>query len=296
MAAMSKLIIEVRMNEYAGRNENRHVPWTPQEIAAVATDCREAGAAIAHFHPRTAEGGIDFNYETYRDIVTRIKAQSDVLVHPTIGAFERAASAEDRLANIVQLAKDGLRPDFSPLDMGSSNADVLDLKTGRFESLSGVYVNTNETLKYFAETLRGIGVKPYLVIWNLTMLRPVEIFHRMGVLDGPLFLSFGLSPVALSLHPPTLQGLQTYLNFLPKGVRSEWSVTLYGGSLLTLAGAIISSGGHIAIGLGDYAYPELGQLTNADLIRRIALIAKECGREIATPDEAREILGVAKVR
>ena len=91
-------------------------------------------------------------------------------------------------------------------------------------------------------------------------------------------------------HPATLKGLQAHLDFLPPGKRVEWTAMTYGGNLFGLAAAIISQGGHISIGLGDYPYNELGMPTNADLIRRIVAIARECGREIATPAEAWQTL------
>ena len=86
--------------------------------------------------------------------------------------------------------------------------------------------------------------------------------------------------------------LQAHLDFLPPGKRVEWTAMSYGGNLFGLAAAIISQGGHISIGLGDHPYNELGMPTNADLIRRIVSIAKECGREIALTLAMREIRGL----
>jgi len=73
----------------------------------------------------------------------------------------------------------------------------------------------------------------------------------------------------------------------------HWSATCVGGNLLPMVGATLERGGHIAIGLGDYPYSELGTPHNADLVERIAEMARESGREIATPSEARKILGLS---
>ncbi len=73
-----------------------------------------------------------------------------------------------------------------------------------------------------------------------------------------------------------------------------WTVANYGGNLLALAGAVVAMGGHIAIGIGDYTYPELGHPTNADLVRRIVAIARDVGREVATPEEAKRLLAIAR--
>ena len=89
-----------------------------------------------------------------------------------------------------------------------------------------------------------------------------------------------------------MTGLQAHLDFLPADKRIVWTVVNYGGNLLALAGAIIAMGGHISIGIGDYPYPELGQPRNADLVRRVVQIARDVGREVATPEEGKRILGI----
>ena len=288
-----KLIIEARLNEYEMRDRNGNVPWTAEEIAQDAAACREAGASIVHFHARAPDGAPAFGYETYREAIEAIRAASDVLIHPTIGGPERAATAEERLAHVVQLAETGFRPDFAPLDMGTSNVDMFDEAAGRFLSQDRVYSNTTATLRYFAETLRALGIKPSLEIWSIPMMRLAQAFHRIGLLDEPLFLSLNLIEGGLiTAHPGTAKGLRAHLDFLPERARHEWLVTFNGGNMLPLAGVIIAEGGHIATGIGDYAYPELGRPTNAEVVRRIALLATDAGRSLATPAEARQMLGL----
>jgi uncharacterized protein (DUF849 family) len=296
MAAMAKkkLIIETRLNEYEMRDRNRNVPWTAEEIARDATACREAGASIVHFHARTPDGAPAFGYEAYRDAIRAIRAGSDILIHPTLGGPERSASAADRLAHVLRVAETGFRPDIAPMDMGTSNVDRFDDAAGRFVTQDNVYLNTTETLRYFAETLRSLGIKPSLEIWSIPMMRLARAFHRLGLLDEPLMLSLNLIEGGLiTAHPGTAKGLRAHLDFLPEDIASEWFVTFFGGNMLPLAGMIIAEGGHIATGIGDYPYPELGQPTNVDITRRIARIAADAGREVATPAEAREMLGLA---
>jgi 3-keto-5-aminohexanoate cleavage enzyme len=93
-----------------------------------------------------------------------------------------------------------------------------------------------------------------------------------------------------------LKGLQAHLDFLPKDKDVEWTVVNFGGNLFALAGAIIQLGGHISIGLGDYTYNEIGMPTNAELVSRIAQMARDLGREVATPEEAKAILGMTGSR
>src|SRR5579872_4536999 len=130
--AQKKLIIEMRLNEYEMRDRNRNVPWTADELARDAAACREAGASIVHFHARTADGAPAFDYESYRDVIQAIRASCDVLIHPTLGGPAHNASASDRLAHVVRLAESNVRPDFVPMDMGTSNVDIFDEAAGRF--------------------------------------------------------------------------------------------------------------------------------------------------------------------
>lgn len=289
-----KLIIEARLNEYEMRDRNPNVPWTAEELARDATACREAGASIVHFHARRPDGTPAFDYESYRDVIAAIRATSDVLIHPTLGGPAHNASAAERLSHVVRLAESGTRPDVAPMDMGTSNVDIFDEAAGRFVTSDSVYFNTTETLQYFAEQLRGLGIKPSLEIWSIPMMRLAKIFVRLGLLDEPLLLSLNLIEGGLiTAHPGTAKGLRAHLDFLPEEAAHEWLVTFFGGNLLNLAGMIIAEGGHIATGIGDYPYPELGQPTNADVVRRVAQIAADAGRELATPAEARAMLGVA---
>lgn len=288
---MKKFIIEARINEYAMRDGNRHVPWMPEEIARAAAECRDAGASIVHFHSRRDDGSPEFGYESYRETIGRIRERCDILINPTLGAFDRQATAEGRLAHILRLAGEGLGPDFAPMDMGSTNADRIDAETGWFKTEERVYTNTIATLKYFAGSLRAAGVKPQLVNWNLPMLRMSNAFIQAGLIESPAYLYLGMSTASLAHHPLTPEGLAAFLPSLPAGTH-EWTVASTGGSLLPFMEQIAGSGGHISLGLGDHPYRELGEPTNAELVRQVALIGRELGREAATPSDVRAMLQI----
>ena len=216
------------------------------------------------------------------------------MIHTTLGGPDRIATAEDRVAHVIRLAESGFRPDFAPLDMGTTNTDAFDRETGSFRSDESIYTNTTRTLRYFAETLSRLGIKPNMQIWNIPMLRWAEAFHEAGLVAAPLLLNLSLSQGGfIATHPATLKGLRAYLDFLPANVPCEWTVTLGGGSILPMAAAIIAQGGHLCIGLGDYHFRELGQPTNAELVERLAAIAAEVGRELATPAETKAMLALA---
>jgi uncharacterized protein (DUF849 family) len=215
------------------------------------------------------------------------------LTHTTLGGPDRIASAEDRVAHIIELSEAGFRPDFAPLDMGTTNTDAFNLETREFLSDENTYVNTTRTLRHFAETLNRLGIKPNMQIWNIPMMRWAGAFHSAGLVSGPLLLNLGLSDGGfMATHPATLKGLRAYLDFLPGSVPCEWTATVGGASILPLAAAIIAEGGHLAIGLGDYHFSELGEPTNAELVQRLAAIAAEVGRELATPAETKAMLAL----
>ncbi|MGH7960793.1 MAG: 3-keto-5-aminohexanoate cleavage protein [Candidatus Binatia bacterium] len=290
-----KIIIEVRINEYALRNTNPNIPYSPDEIATQALDCWREGASIIHYHARDPQTGApSSDAKLYAETVRRIKAKSDLITMPTLGAWW-LPSPEARIAHIVEMAKDPMtKPEFGPIDMASSNVDTYDPQAKRFKTTETVYVNTTKTWQYFAETMKSVGVKPIQALWNVSSVRHTQAFAEMGIFAEPLYCEIVLTEDwLLTGHPGTIKGMQAFLDFIPITPNWQWSVMCVGGNLFAVAAAAMERGGHIAIGLGDYAYPELELPTNARLVSRVAQLARSMGREIATPEEARKMLGVA---
>ena len=288
---MKKLIIEVRMNETARKDANPNVPYTPDEIVAEALACAEAGAAIVHFHGRDADGNETSDPEVYRQIVSGIREKSDVLIHPTLGQFFGGAGPDERMAHIKALAEMGLAPDMAPLDTGSNNIDMFDWQAGEFVGDGAVYVNTGANLRYMAGRMREWGIRPQLCSWSIPNLRLAGAFLAAGLVPAPAFVTLVLSGErGIMGHPATEAGLRAYLDNMPDEAM-EWSVLCGGREIFDLLPAILREGGHVSAGLGDTTYASLGQPTNADVVRAIAAMAREHGREVATPEEARMMLG-----
>jgi uncharacterized protein (DUF849 family) len=292
---VDKLIIEVRVNEYAMRDGNPNVPWTAEEIARDAGEIREAGASILHFHARQPDGSPAHGYDAYAETIRGIRQASDLLVHPTLGQIT-VQGAEARVAHILRLVQDpALRPELASMDIGSTNIDVYDPVAKRFVTTNKSYVNTTETLIFFAKTFRAAGIRPALACWTIPFLRYAEAFLDMGLLEEPAYLLLVHTDRSiLGGHPPTPAGLRAFLDFLPRNKRVHWTVNAKPGNLFPLAAQAIRQGGHVAIGIGDNPYGELGAPRNAELVRRVVELAKACGREIATPDEARAMLGIPR--
>jgi 3-keto-5-aminohexanoate cleavage enzyme len=291
---MEKLIIEVRINEYASRKRNPNVPFSPEEICDEALRCWRQGASIIHYHARDPlSGSPSSKTEHYADTARRIHDKSDLIIMPTLGAWT-LPSPEARMSHIVEMASEATSiPDFAPIDMTTSNVDSYDSRNRRFVTEDVVYMNSTKTLRYFAETIRACGVRPYVALWNVSSIRVTAAFVELGLLPQPLYGGIVLSEDGLLAgNPATVRGLEAMVDFIPSAFQLHWSVMCVGGNLFPVVGATVERGGHIAIGLGDYHYPELGTPRNADLVERIAQLAREMGREIASPSETRTTLGL----
>ena len=294
---MDKLIIMARINEYEMRDSNPHVPWTLAEITADAKACREAGAAIVHFHPRKPDGAPEPDPRVCGKIIRSIRDVTDVLVYPTLGVLTRELPILQRLQPVLDLAASpATRPDIVPLCLSSPNWDFYDADRRALRGTDHIYLNPTDELIASIETLRTTGVGLECVSWEIGATRRIAALRDAGILPAPIMVAFHLtSGGMLAGHPGTVEGIETHLAFLPDRGPYRWAVMNLHGSMLPLAETVIRSGGHVQLGIGDYHYRELGAPTNADLVREVVRLAHTCGREVATPQEARHILGLSSI-
>lgn len=290
-----KIIIEVRVNELAPRNENSNVPFLPSEIIRDAKACNDQGAAILHYHGRTADGAPDHSPDFYMETNAGVRDLCPILIHPTLGYVANDTDAKGRFAAIEQMMRNSkTAPDFAPMDVGSVNVDWWNPDQNRYDTDTLIYKNSTETLMYFADRIKQYGLKQYLVSWNISFTRQIEAFMKMGVIPEPAYICFCLTDgIMLAGHPGTPEGLDAHTTFLPKDRKVVWTVVNYKGDLFLLTEKIIRAGGHISIGLGDYPYAEYGQPTNADIIAKVVSQARSLGREPASVEETREILDMS---
>ena len=289
---MKKMIIEARVNEYAMRDHNPHVPWSPDEIAESAARCREAGASIVHFHARKPDGSPEHSVEAYAEIIRKIRAKSDILVHPTLGWFSNDLDPAGRSRCVTTLAEDpATRPDFAPIDTGSTNLEMY--ANGEFQHADRVYTNRTDTLITHAREFSAAGIKPVMVTWSVGFTRRALAFMEMGLVAEPAYFLLNMTDGAfITGHPGTEDGLDAHLRFLPQNRRIEWSSNVVGGDLLKLTRMSAERGGHIAPGIGDYPYVELGCPANEVVIALAVKEARAAGRENASPADVREMLAM----
>lgn len=288
------LVVEARLNEWASRERNPHVPWSPHEIARDAEACWRAGASIVHFHVRREDGSPSHDPELYAKAIRLIRERCDVLIHPTIAGVV-TPGADERLAPLRALAADpATRPDLVPMDMGSTNLDVFDATARRFRTLDKVYANSIRTLQRTAEVVHAHAMTPLLVAWTVPCLRTIDAFIEAGTLREPALVSIALTEGGiLGGHPGTVEGLDSMLRFLPARRAIVWSVLCREGDVLEVASHAIGLGGHVAIGLGDHPYVELGAPTNAELVERVVALGARSGRPAATVAQTRGLLRMA---
>jgi 3-keto-5-aminohexanoate cleavage enzyme len=286
---MAKVIIEAAINGNAMKKLNPHIAYSPEEIANDAIATCKAGAAIIHFHvrdPQTGKWVQDVPY--YAEVYRRSRAASKALLWPT---FPVEGDGAKRFSHFIELSKDpATKPDLGAGDMGSVNLVGYNPRTKKIHDESAIYCNSYETIRYFLEHSRELGLRTTLQIFDASFLRAALIFLEQGVLTEPLLLKFYLGGPELPFGlPPSLKSLEAYLDML-KGVRVNWFAATLGGDNLPLVPLIVSLGGHVRVGLEDYQYAREGQFSNPQIVERAAAVIRAMGHEVATPEETRKIL------
>lgn len=290
-----KLIIMARVNEYMSREANRHVPFTPDEIAQAAAECEAAGASIVHFHARNSDGSPSYDPKVYLEIIEKIRSRTSLLIDSTLGQ-NTIKGDEARSAHILEMGKTpNARADMAAIDVGSTNIDAYDKTKKRFITTNKTYVNTIDTIMFLAERMHAAGVKPHLTCWTIPFLRTADALLDMGVFHEPSYVQFSFCEGGIvGGHPCTIDGALAFANSLPRDRRIEWTVTCKEGNVLPAVFVALERGGHISTGIGDYTYPEFNYPSNAAIIEFFAKLGRAYGREIATPADARIMLGLTK--
>jgi uncharacterized protein (DUF849 family) len=292
---MRKLIIQVRVNEGQMRGANPHVPYAPDEIAQTVVECWHAGASIVHWHARQPNSGaLSTDVALYVEAARLIKRECDIVLFPTLGA-NALPTIQERIAHVVEMARDpATQPDCVPADMITTNMDVYDRERKRFRgSRDRIYLNTTKMLEELCESVKAVGVRPVAMMWNIAGIRLTQAFIEMGHFVEPLMCEFTVFGEGFEEygHPATIQGLQALVDFIPEGADWHWMVSTIGANPFPLYAYAIARGGHVAVGLGDHAYPEFDHPTNAQLVERVVQMADIMGREISSAAEVRRQFG-----
>lgn len=287
---MRPLIIEAAINGATRKDANPHVPRSVAEVVASACASLDAGAAIVHHHndeglrePRHASA-------PYRETWTAIYEYApDAVVYPTMGGGGAHTTIRERYAHIEELADAGLLR-MAVIDPGSVSLGPVD-DEGLPAPVELVYQNTFADVRYMADRCRERGLAVHVSIFEPGFLRVALAYHAAGRLPpAKIQLYFGGAALPFGL-PPTAASLDAYLAMLA-GTDLPWMVGVIGGDVSsTLAELAIERGGHVRVGLEDYAGRT--QPRNEELVAAVVEMARRHGRPIATSVEAAAIIGMA---
>jgi uncharacterized protein (DUF849 family) len=277
-----------------------YLPITPEQIAENAIESYKAGAAVAHIHVRDPETGrptSDINL--FREVATRIKSECDMVLCMTTGGG-LGMSAEERAAVIS-----ALKPELGSFDFGSMNFGLFPMaeriEEFRFpwekQYLEGsedyIFPNTFKTLWEFCHIFAKNGTKPEIEIYDAGMINNLAFMLQKGHLKKPIYLQFVLGILG------GMNATSNNLIFLYNSARELvgdfiWSVCAAGRHQLPMCTMALTMGGNVRVGMEDSLYAGKGVLakSSADQVEKIVRIARELSLDIATPGEAREILGL----
>ncbi len=250
-----------------------HLAVTPAQLGAVAGAARAAGAAIIHVHCRNDDGTNTHDVARFRAARDAIRASSDLVVQFSTGG----AIGMTPLERAAPLA---LRPEMATLSCGTVNFG------------DGVFENSFPIMRAILAEMQRYAVVPELEIFDRGHISNMLLLVKEDRLTLPQHVDFVLGvPGALDA---SVENLVECVRALPPGC--TWSVAGIGRMQLPLAVTAIAMGGHVRVGLEDNIYYSKGRLaTNEELIARVARIAGELGRPIATPDDARRMLRLCPV-
>ncbi len=263
------------------REQCEYIPYTPEEIAEDAAAAREAGAAVVHVHARTPDGAPTFERETYAEIQEEVRERTDVVLNLSTGAVD--VPAEKRLEYVREVA-----PEMAALNMGSMNYAKYSDSRGEFV-FDMVFENPFAEIRQFVRAMDEAGVIPELECFDTGHIGNVRPLVKAGDLEPPL--QFSLIMGVLGGIPASVENLASQVRSLPPD--STWQVIGIGRDQWPLVGAALAMGGNVRVGLEDNFYLPDGEMaTNPELVEHAVDMVHAVGREPATPDEAREILGV----
>ena len=296
------MIIEAALNGGTPRAANPHVPQSTEELVRDGLACLRAGAAVVHSHLSERDVGPSRAAELYlAHFEPMLDAFPDALLYPTI--VFNVDTIEERVGHLPLLAERcGLRIGLMEPGSGSlvpTGDDGLPLPRNT------AYVNTPAEIRYMAQLCEKWGLGPSMVIFEPGFVRHALVYQRAGHLPRGVFMRLTLCGEAsyrgpghvdlLCGMPNTPRSLDVYLDMLADAPVS-WAVSVVSGNVFEngVARHALERGGHLRVGLEDYAGPE--QPTNLELVERAIEVAAEVGRPIASSAEAAVLLDLPERR
>lgn len=272
--------------EYVSRVESPYVPRTVDEVVEEVLRSVEAGASVVHLHAKNPENGEAYSGDpnpVLREYVKAIREKVDVVINVTTGGGRVGNPPEvwDRLVK----EKCGLGQEMMSLNMGTINR-WAEHPTGE------VFLNTVPMIERWAGYMRDAGIKPEHEVYDTGMINTCHALVQKKIMREPLHIQFVM--VGRTGFLPNIKALTYSLDQIPP--TWTWSVCALGRNEIPMCNAAMLLGGHVRVGFEDNVFLRKGEYakSNADLVRKVANIAKELERPVADPSEARKILGLKK--
>lgn len=271
---MEKLIITAAIcGAEVLKEHNPAVPYTVEECVREAKSAYDAGASIIHLHVRYDDGTPTQDKERFRIIMEAIrKACPRAIIQPSTGGAVGMSDDE-------RLQPTELNPEMATLDCGTLNFGGDD-----------IFVNTETTIMNFGKRMIERGIKPELEVFDVSMIEMALRMRKKGFITDLMHFDFVMG--VNGGIDGSIRNFSFLRDAIPAG--STYTVAGIGRHEFPLAALAIVDGGHVRVGFEDNVYLSKGVLakSNGELVEKVVRMAKELGREIATPDEAREILGL----
>ena len=275
---MDKLIISACIcGAEVTKENNPAVPYTVEEVVREAKSAYDAGAALIHLHVRWDDGTPTQDKGRFQEMVDAIRKECpDVIIQPSTGGAVGMTDLER-----LQSTEITPTPEMATLDCGTCNF-------GGDE----IFINTDNTIANFGDIMQERGIKPECEVFDKGMIDLALKAAKKGHIKYPIHFDFVLGVQMTA----TVRDLVIMATSIPAD--STWTATGIGKNAWGIAAATIAMGGHVRVGFEDNVYMSKGVLANSngEMVERVVKMAKLLNREVATPAEAREILGLAPLK
>jgi uncharacterized protein (DUF849 family) len=277
-----------------------YLPITARQLIDEILAVHEAGGAIAHLHVRDQKTGIpNADQDSYREVITEVKKRCDIIINTTTGG--RLGEPVEKRVRVVTCMK----PELASLNAGSLNFALFQViekvKEWKFdwekpylESTDDfIFPNTFKTISEYLTIFEANGTKPEFEIYDSGMINNLAFLISKGVVKKPVYLQYVMG--ILGGIPATPENLVFLVDMTRKLIGDfQFSVCAAGQHQFPLCTVSLIMGGNARVGLEDNLYLEKGVLakSNAEQVRKIIRIGRELGVEPATPNEARQLLGL----
>jgi 3-keto-5-aminohexanoate cleavage enzyme len=275
---MSRVIVTISLTGgVQTKKDNPNLPEQPAEIAADAYACFNEGASVAHIHARDKEGKPSGEPAIFKEIHHAIRSKCNMILQDSTGGGP-GLTFEQRLACLEA------EPEMASLNMGTM-----------LRPNGTAWINPRSELERFAEEMSKRGIKPEMEIYHHGMLREMKNFIDKGLIQKPYYVNFVMNMSYQGAAEGTWQNLVSLIQLLPEG--TIYNCCAVGGKVqVPITTLAVLLGGQCRVGMEDNIYMSKGVLAknNAEMVAKSVRIIRELGFEIATPDEAREIIRLPK--